>query len=749
MLSSDLVTAQNVNVIPQPTVVNTKEDRWFVEDSVTVEVQDKRLYPAADILSSLISGCGLKTRVLTGAHGDIVLAVSAKSSAGSYDLVVSGDGVRIVGADYEGVVHALSSFWQMVSMEKLERNGKAQLDKPNALSVPCVEVSDVPRYCWRGLMVDCSRHFFSTSEMKKILDLMAIYKLNRLHWHLSDDQGWRVEIKKYPLLTSKGAWRQLNSQDRWCQSEATKTGDDDLLLDSTHIRVEKGDTLYGGFYTQREIKEIVAYALDRGIEIVPEVDMPGHSLASISCYNWLGCGNGDQWDGFSSPLCLGSDKVLDFCRDVWKELFTLFPCRYVHIGGDEVAMSFWQKCGKCRKRMKSLGLADGHALQAWFTRSMERFFNENGRCMIGWDEVLAGGVSPSTTVMWWRGGNMQEIMDAAVNGCDVVCCPTTHFYFDYPENGGDVEKIYRFELPHTISAEAKNHVLGLQANIWTEHVPSFNRMMYMLFPRILAESEAAWTMPESKDWSSFSSRLSAHYALLESLGIKYRLPGITGVYDQNVFDGPTTARVACADTSAVIRYTTDGSVPDACSSIYSHPLQVDSTANFCFRAFGRGGKIGEPRFARFVPATFHDSVYVAEPKPGLDVSWYDYTGADCEGITDAPLNAVLAVGDVCIPDSVKGNIGLVIKGFLYVPADGIYGFVLSSDDGSFLKLDDEMVVDNDGEHSTVVKSAQVALRNGCHALEVRYFDHNGGNLELGVYDSDGNRLSPSTLFYRQ
>lgn len=752
-------TGWHPSVIPQPQSVEWGNGAWTPGKKLAVSIGDSSLLPAARLVCDMLAHTGTQTTIVDSHAGakpkrvgkkqavsgsaDIVLSLHGGGVGGSYTLDIAPGGVVVSGADYEGVVNGISTLRQLLPMQAEGDTASGDV----SLAVPCVKVADSPRYSWRGLMVDCSRHFFSADEMRRVLDLMSLYKLNRLHWHLTDDQGWRVEIKHYPLLTSQGGWRTFNGQDRWCMQTAQATADADLMPDPSKMHVEARDTVYGGFYTQQDIRDVVAYAAERGIDVVPEVDMPGHSLSAVMCYPWLGCGDSRRWDGFSSPLCLGNDSVLAFCRDVWGELMALFPSRYVHIGGDEVAMSFWNGCAKCRSRMAALGLADGHALQAWFTRGMEHYFALHGRRMIGWDEILAGGVSREATVMWWRGGNADAAVAAAEGGNDVVCCPTTHFYFDYTENEGDIEKIYRFALPRGMSQEAQAHVLGIQANIWTEHVPSFNRLMHMVFPRMLAEAETAWTDDAHKSWPSFAARLSDHYARLERLGVKYRMPGIAGLYDRNLFVGSGEVRVACADTSAVIRYTTDGSVPDEGAAVYNGPLTVDSCCTMCFRAFGHGGKKGEPRLASFAPAVFSDAVDVSASHRGVVALWYKYAGATCSGITSAPFAARYVVDRVCIPDSVRGDIGLVVKGYVKVPADGLYGFVLSSDDGSTLTIDGQVAVDNDGEHATVIKSAQVALRKGYHAIEVRYFDHNGGNLDLDVYDAAGHRLSAHDLFF--
>lgn len=754
-LCSTGLWAQNEDValIPCPRQVEWGLGQATLADGLTISVSHPSLRNVGQYLCDILKAdYGLRAQVAEGGAGQIRLTLGASgteaSAEGAYKLACGARGIDIVAPHAAGVVNGVATLRQMLPGPDAHGQGV------KGVPVPYAQVTDAPRYGWRGLMIDCSRHFCSTADIKRLLQIMAFYKLNKLHWHLTDDQGWRVEIKKYPLLTQKGAWRHLNDQDRWCVATARRTDNADLLLDPSHLRVNGTDTLYGGFYTQQQVRDIVAYASARGIEVIPEIDMPGHSLSAIDSYPWLGCGADDSWRGFSSPLCLGNDRVLRFCRDVWTELFQLFPSTYVHIGGDEVAMTFWRQCPRCQKRMRKRHLADGHALQAWFIGEMQRFFTAHGRRMIGWDEILDGGQTlPGATVMWWRGNNAEGAVRAANSGHDVIVCPTTHFYYDYAENDGDVERIFQYTPPKGLGEEGRAHVLGLQANLWAEHIPTFSRLLYMALPRMLAQAEAAWA-PGQSSLADFQHRLSAHYRRLAEMGASYRLPGITGVYQRNVFfpEQPASclARVHCADTTATIRYTTDGQVPDTLSAVYTAPIPLAAPTLLRFRAFGRGGVKGDVADARFCPATWMEAVPVRQHalRPGLVASWYDYAGGSCADIEKAPLRGTYDVAQVGIPDEVKGNIGLVLRGYLYIPADAAYGFVLISDDGSVLDIDGQRVVDNDGEHATIVRSAQVALRKGYHSIEVRYFDHNGGCLSLDVVDAEGCVVPHTGLFYK-
>lgn len=731
------------SLVPQPQSVTWNKGAYRLKLRITLSAYDRQLLPAAEYLKEMLTRATGYTVNIVAKDGDITLALEQGATAGGYRLEVDKKHICISGADYQGVVSGIATLRQLLPSD-IEAT---EAVKDVQWTVPCVSISDAPRYGWRGLMLDCSRHFFSVAEVKRVIDLMALYKLNRLHWHLTDDQGWRIEIKTYPLLTEKGCWRKFNKNDRDCMSLARSENNAAMMPDASHMRItQDGDTLYGGYYRQDEVRDIVAYASARGIDVIPEVDMPGHSMCAIDCYPWLSCGQ-MEWRNFSSPLCLGKDETLTFCQNVWREIFSLFPSEYVHIGGDEVEMSFWKQCPLCQDRIAKLNLGDGHGLQAWFTRRMEDFFKASGKRMIGWDEILAGGVSPSATVMWWRGGNSDGAAQALSDGNGLIACPTTHFYYDYRQNNSDMEKIYRFAFPKSVPDNAAGELLGIQGNIWSEMVPSFRRLTYMILPRLLAEAEAAWTCPQQKDWPSFCDRMTSQYVRLSHMGLDYRLPDITGPYDENAFFGRQRVQVQCEDPSATIHYTTDGSVPNAQSPVADSTLYVDRPTEYTFRALTADGKQGEILRARYVPAEYSDAVTPAALQSGLQAKWYDYADAGCSGITQAQYRGTYTVGDVQIPDSVKGNIGLVIDGYIRVPEDGIYGFVLSSDDGSMLYIDGKVAVDNDGEHSTVIKSASRALRAGYHRIEVRYFDHNGGNLDLHVFDAKGVRLPPTDLYF--
>ena len=370
-------------------------------------------------------------------------------------------------------------------------------------------------------MLDVSRHFFTVDEVKRVLDLMALYKLNTFHWHLVDDQGWRIEIKKYPKLTSVGAWR-----------DGIGFG----LDPARSTRYDKSGR-YGGFYTQKQIREVVAYAAARHITVVPEIEMPGHSSAALVAYPQFACANAkismpDKGGVFTGVYCAGKDETFEFVSNVLAEVAPLFPGKYIHIGGDEVVKSNWMACADCQARIKAEGLKGEHELQSYFIRRVEKIVNAQGKSLIGWSEIREGGLASSAALMDWIGGGAES----AASGHDVVMSPNALAYFDHYQStnraaepkaiGGflPLEKIYtKFEpVPEKLAPEFQSHVLGGQGNLWTEYVPNLKQVEYMMFPRLGALAEVDWSSKDSRDWENFKARTMANEKRLDALGVNYR-----------------------------------------------------------------------------------------------------------------------------------------------------------------------------------------------------------------------------------
>jgi hexosaminidase len=436
-----------------------------------------------------------------------------------YTLTVTPKYICISAATEAGLFYGGRTLLQLLPPEIFPTN----VVRDSNWQISCVKITDQPRFGWRGLMLDVSRHFFKKDEVKQLLDTMALHKLNTFHWHLADDNGWRIEIKKYPKLTSVGAWR-------------SGVG---FGLASNSTTAYGMDGRYGGFYTQDDIREVVAYAQKRHITIVPEIEIPGHATAALTAYPQFSCSGGP----FTIPLKGGvfngiynpaNDETFKFLDDVLAEVFQLFPGKYIHIGGDEVPKDTWKNSLECQALMKREGLKSEEELQSWFIRRIEKSINAHGRTMIGWSEILQGGLAQNATVMDWIGGGRE----AASQGHDVVMTPTSHCYFDFYQSpdlatepraaswGGvlSLEKVYSFEpIPAKLAPEFQKHILGAQGNVWTEYIPNLKQVEYMTFPRLSALAEVTWSPKNARNFDDFTRRLKVDEQRLDQLGVSYRL----------------------------------------------------------------------------------------------------------------------------------------------------------------------------------------------------------------------------------
>ena len=738
---------QEIAILPTPVSLTEQSGSFVLKDGMKIGVSDQSLFPAVGYLQEILRNVISTSVEVTTDKDQVDMYFQLKDTGGkpgSYRLQSTPEYIQIEASDYSGIISAITTIRQLLPAA-IEVQGEKQ-----TYSIPVVQIEDVPRFEWRGFMLDASRHFWSKDEVKHVLDLMSLYKLNKFHWHLSDDQGWRIEIEKYPLLTEKGAWRKFNEQDRICMARAKEEDNTDFLIPEDKIRIVEGDTLYGGYYTHDDIKEIVAYATQRGIDVIPEIDMPGHFLAAISQYPELACDGLIGWgETFSSPVCPGKDATLEFCRNVFKEVFELFPYEYVHMGGDEVEKANWKKCPLCQKRIRTEKLGSVEELQAWFVRDIEKFFLANGKKLIGWDEVVADGLSSDAAITWWRSWAKDALPTATAQKQKVIACPNEYFYFDYAQDQNSVKKILAYDpcADERLSPEQKKYIWGVQANLWAEWIPTMKRIEYLIVPRMIALSEIAWAEPVAKpSLEEFYRQLVPQFKRMDVMRINYRVPDLQGFYKVNAFIDETTVDLTCPLPGTEIRYTTDGSMPTKESALYNGALDVTETTDFAFRTFRPDGSPSDVARTKYVKAPYAEAVTApAALQPGLKAVWHDFRGNLCADIDSAPVKGEYVVESVSIPEEVKGNIGLVMTGYLEVPADGIYTFALLSDDGSTLTLDGELLGDNDGAHSSVEIIVQKALKAGLHPIEVRYFDCNGGVLQMELVNEKGEKeVLPST-----
>ncbi|HSD13043.1 MAG TPA: family 20 glycosylhydrolase [Flavobacterium sp.] len=480
------------------------------------------------------------------------------NQSGAYQLKVSNSQIQISSKGNIGLFYAFQT------LEQLFPTGKTA-----ELKIPCLQIKDEPKYQWRGMHLDVVRHFFPKEFIKKYIDYLAMYKMNTFHWHLTDDQGWRIEIKKYPKLTEVGAWR-----------KGSMVG---------HYNDQKfDDKKYGGFYTQEEIREVVAYANERHITIVPEIEMPGHAQAALAAYPELSCTGGPfevamQWGVLDDVFC-PKEKTFEFLQNVLAEVITLFPSQYIHIGGDESPKTRWKNCAHCQALLKKEGLKDEHELQSYFIKRIEKFLNANGRQIIGWDEILEGGLAPNAAVMSWRG--TEGGIAAAKQKHNVVMTPGSHCYFDYyqgePKNeplaiGGyiTVEKVYSFEpTPKELTTDQAKYILGAQGNLWTEYIKSPEHVEYMIMPRMAALAEVVWGTSDATKFENFQNRLIQHFSVYDAKGINYS----RALFEVTSSVGPSEkgngVLFSLKSAKNGIHFTTDGTKPTADSKKYAEPISV-------------------------------------------------------------------------------------------------------------------------------------------------------------------------------
>ncbi|VAW15864.1 beta-glycosyl hydrolase [hydrothermal vent metagenome] len=511
---SSIATAQETAIIPKPSNLQIKQGEFILGQGNTLEfnTSDKNLSRIAGFFNEYLElYYGFKLSE-NGKGKPISLKITTNDTLGSegYRLNVGREGIFISANKPAGVFYGIQTLKQLLPVETGSKG----------LPIPAVEIEDTPRFQWRGNMLDVGRHFFPVSFIKKYIDILAMYKLNIFHWHLTEDQGWRIEIKKYPELIEISHWR------------------DQTVVGHARWSYEYDGIGYGGFYTRGQVKDIVKYAADRFITVVPEIEMPGHSSAALAAYPGLGCTGGpykvqERWGIFEDVYCAGKEETFKFLQDVLDEVCELFPSRFIHIGGDECPKKAWEKCPDCQKRIKDEGLKNEHELQSYFISRMDKYLTSKGKRLIGWDEILEGGLAPQATVMSWRG--IKGGVEAAKQGHDVVMTPTTNLYFDYYQSqnrdneplaiGGflPLEKVYSYEpVPEELTPEEAKHILGAQANLWTEYVATTKKAEYMLLPRLCALAELAWTPKEGKDYTDFLIRLDTDYKRLEMAGINFR-----------------------------------------------------------------------------------------------------------------------------------------------------------------------------------------------------------------------------------
>lgn len=560
----------NLNLVPYPAKVYEQKGEFELTAATTIVAKDEKAQPVADFLQSLLrTASGFEIAVEEkGSTNAIQLEIVDGMEDEAYTLSVKSNKVVIKASSGAGLFYGVQTFRQLLPAE-IESKTAIQQD----WKVACVEIEDEPRYSYRGMHLDVARHFYPVEFIKKFIDMLALHKMNRFHWHLTEDQGWRIEIKKYPKLQEIAAYR------------------DETLIGHYSDQPHQFDgQRYGGYYTQEEIKEVVAYAQKRFVTVIPEIEMPGHSLAALSAYPELGCTDGPfksatKWGIFEDVYC-PKEETFEFLENVLLEVFELFPSKYIHIGGDECPKAAWKKSQFCQDLIARENLKDEHGLQSYFISRMEKFINSHGRQIIGWDEILEGGLAPNATVMSWRG--TEGGIAAARQGHDVIMTPTSHCYLDYYQSSSSNEplaiggflplkKVYNYEPTPTdsLTAEQEKHILGTQGNVWTEYMKTSAHVEYMAFPRALALAEINWSPKSARNYENFLKRLSNHFKRLDVMNVNYakHIFDVSAKLGRNDKDA-LTVELNTLSPKGEVRYTTNGETPTMEAAIYKNPVEL-------------------------------------------------------------------------------------------------------------------------------------------------------------------------------
>jgi hexosaminidase len=577
-----------VNIIPKPFAVKLKTGSFELNGKTALYIQnvDSESAITAGLFAKLMDKAGLKgmkvieaPAVTRTVQNGIFFEFSKKGKIlpEGYFLTITSERIIIEAADGAGLFYGLQSLVQLLPPEIYSARNEGQNLQ---FQLPCLEIKDHPRFQYRGMHLDVSRHFFPKEFIRQYIDLIAMYKMNVFHWHLTDDNGWRIEIKKYPRLTSIGAWRVDHENDPWNKRASQKPGE---------------KATYGGFYTQDDIREIVQYAAQRHVTIIPEIEMPAHSVEVLAAYPRLSCTGGPftvppgtYWPN-TDILCAGNDSVFTFLQDVLTEVIDLFPSKYIHIGGDEADKTNWKTCPKCQARIKAEGLKDENELQSYFVKRIEKFILSKNRRLIGWDEILDGGIAPEATVMSWRG--LEGGIAAARQGHDAIMTPGDYCYFDRyqadPSTGPKaiggfltLKKVYSYEpIPRELNAEEQKHILGAQGNIWTEFIPTVKQVEYMALPRMIALAEVDWSPKAVRNFNEFRTRLNPHLKKLDYMQVNYSAGSfradINTLFEKK--SGKVKVVLSSEQPGIPIYYTLNGKDPNPKSLLYTEPIEISGS----------------------------------------------------------------------------------------------------------------------------------------------------------------------------
>ena len=716
----------DVKIIPQPVKIINKPG-IFIIDSLTQIINTGNYSDRNNINNCLTekiktaTGYNLSINDSQSAVNRIILNVdsSLKYNPEGYFLNVTAQTITIRAKTDNGLFYGIQTLFQLLP-EQIESDS---LIKHKSWKIPCLEINDYPRFRYRGMLLDVCRHFLSIGFIKKQLDIMALYKLNTFHWHLTDDQGWRIEIRKYPKLTEFGS-----------------------------KRTEADGSIYAGFYTREQIKDVINYAKARYINILPEIEMPGHSMAALASYPEYSCIGGPFqvpciWGSQKEAFCPGKEQTFSFINDIIDEVSQLFPYEYIHIGGDECLKDRWKECPFCQTRMKNEGLKSVKQLQSYFVKRVEKIVNAHGKKIIGWDEILEGGIAPGATIMSWE--NEKGGITAAGHNHEVIMCPQKWLYLDHYQGSEKVEPValkglvtlkdvYSYNpVPAKIQPNYQNYIIGAQANIWSEYLYTPDKVEYIAYPRLLAFAEVSWTIKKNKDFGNFIYRLNNQYPRLDYHHVNYHIPLPEGPANTEVFFDTLNLNFT-SSRPVKMTYTLDGTEPGISSSRYEKPIHLNESTTVKIRTVLETGEMGQVRIVKAIKQAFKPGI-INDTKPGLILR---NTLGMYNTVND--LDTASKWSESLIYDlKTKFNYLIpsadIITGYIEIQLSGIYYFSTNVEQ---FWLNGNLLIDNSGEvknHSR--NDASVALLKGKHEIKIIFLNNIVGGRPASI---NGIRL-----FYRR
>ena len=730
-----------INVIPVPKQLSITDSTQFTLTANTVVAVSTPDFanPAAYLAAKIQKSTGYALTIAEQAPDNnfISLEINTRIPVGheGYTLSSNQNGVVIAARTPQGAFYGVQTLLQLLPAE-IE---SSVVVNNTAWNIPAVEVVDEPRFEYRGIMLDVCRHFETVDFIKKQLDVLAMFKVNRFHWHLTEDQAWRIEIKKYPKLTELGS-----------------------------LRTEGDGKVYGPFfYTQEQIKEVVAYATERYIDVIPEIELPGHALAALVGYPELSCTGGPFkqpriiWGVEEDVYCVGKEETFEFLQNVIDEVVPLFPSKYFHIGADECPKNKWKTCPDCQKRIKDNGIkADKHhsaeaKLQSYTVDRIEKYLKTKGKNLIGWDEILEGGLTPSSTVMSWRG--LEGGIAAAKNGNDAIMTPGPGgMYIDHLQGAAEVEptsiggyaplsKTYSYEpVPEVLTEDEKKFIKGAQINMWTEYCGDGEIMEYMIYPRLLALSELTWAQLGQRDFNDFTRRLSNAEVRLDLHGINYHIPMPEGTLTQNVIYTTDNTTVEFNNTrNLAMVYTTDGSEPTAKSTLYTKPIEVTGNGEIKIATKLLSDKLSKTRVVKFEKQTFAPAVADAGTTKGAKLKVAEGLYPTFEDFKKARFSkdtVVTTLFEDKLWDMNKPALA-VFEGYFEVPADSVYTFTSDMD---MLQIDGKTIIENEKLSRHNKMKAQMALQKGKHKFTLTFnnmikdgWPNNWNRIGFLIQDNEG------------